>query len=255
MKEYFPHKYHARTEESLVRLLQKHGWEGYGIYWAIVEKVYQNDGYLEPDFECIAFDLRADEKMIKAVIEDFNLFQETKKGISSSEILENLKIRKEKSSKAQESAKARWQKGGSGVRTQCERNATAIRPQCEGNAIKEKKRKGEERKEDKSIIIKNNSEQVPKKSSENLEITGLLDHLKKILTIDDFKESQQWQRRYGLHLLNLGKKIGKDEFAARLSGLIDDDFKRKNLNSIKYLYGELKSFSGALRHSAILDLT
>ena len=57
----------------------------------------------------------------------------------------------------------------------------------------------------------------------------------------DFKESRQWQRIYAKHIFNLKEKIGKDEFMRRCDAVLGDDFKKRNCNSLKYLFGELKS--------------
>ena len=38
------------------------------------------------------------------------------------------------------------------------------------------------------------------------------------------------------------ERIRKEEFMLRLKWVLSDPFKRKNSNSIKYLYGELKSY-------------
>ena len=75
----------------------------------------------------------------------------------------------------------------------------------------------------------------------NQDITLLLSALQKTIKIDDFKESKQMQRNFGKHLNTLLGKIGREEFRKRLDKILSDDFKRKNCNSLKYLYGEIKS--------------
>jgi len=80
-----------------------------------------------------------------------------------------------------------------------------------------------------------------KKAYGNQEINKVLDTLKLATGMDDFKEPQKLQRQYGLHLTNLLKKIGKEEFRKRLNSILADDFKQKNCNSLKYIYGQLKA--------------
>ena len=75
----------------------------------------------------------------------------------------------------------------------------------------------------------------------NPDINKMLNYIKTGFALTDFKEPQKQQRQYACHLLNLGKKLGLEEFRRRLSVLVEDDFKSKNCNSIKYLYRELKS--------------
>ena len=75
----------------------------------------------------------------------------------------------------------------------------------------------------------------------NIEINKMLEALKEAIGIEDFADSRKWSRIYGKHCLSLMRKIGKDEFGGRLEAILTDNFKRKNCNRIKYLYGELKS--------------
>lgn len=103
-------------------------------------------------------------------------------------------------------------------------------------------------KNERTKEIKNNNNTLrAEQSSEivtygNLEINNLLTALKNSVGGSDFKESRQMQGRYAKYLLNLGKKIGKEEFSNRLREILQDDFKAKNCNKIAYLYGEMKSF-------------
>lgn len=75
----------------------------------------------------------------------------------------------------------------------------------------------------------------------NKDITLVLQFLKKVIGISAFADSAN-ERNIGKHMVGLIKNIGKDEFIYRLEKILDDDFKRKNCNRIKYLYGELKAF-------------
>lgn len=45
---YFDHDYSARNDQKILRLRARHGWEGYGIYWAILETMAEDStGYLD----------------------------------------------------------------------------------------------------------------------------------------------------------------------------------------------------------------
>lgn len=39
---YFSHDSNARNDEKILMLRAEHGWEGYGIYWALVEMMFEN---------------------------------------------------------------------------------------------------------------------------------------------------------------------------------------------------------------------
>ena len=131
MKEtfYFPHDYHARHDLKLESIiLSEVGVKGIGIYWCIVEMLYEQDGYIKVShIGRIANALRCEEISIKSVIFDFELFDNDDEKFWSRAVLSRLIERREKSEKAKSSANLRWN------------NANAMRTQCDGNAIKERK--------------------------------------------------------------------------------------------------------------------
>jgi uncharacterized phage protein (TIGR02220 family) len=131
---YFSHDYNARADEKIKLLIRKHGIQGYGIYWSIIEDLYNNANALRMDCEGIAFDLRVDEKVVKSIIEDFDLFIIEGEDFGSMSVQRRLDERDAKSRKARDSAKKRWNK-----------DANALPTHSERNAIKE--RKGKESKE------------------------------------------------------------------------------------------------------------
>lgn len=98
--EYFPHDYNASGDENIIKLLRTFGNQGYGIFWRIVEKLYQAEGLILADFELLAYDLRDDAKKIKRIIEDFDLFYRKGKQFGSYSVDRRLGERLEKSEKA-----------------------------------------------------------------------------------------------------------------------------------------------------------
>jgi hypothetical protein len=124
---YFSHDYTARTDAKIKKLLQKHGYLGYGIYWALIEDLYLNDNCIQYDIECIAFDLRTNEQIIESIINDFNLFDLTNNTFSSISVQKRMEKRNEKSEKASINASKRWN------------NATAMPSHSERNALNESK--------------------------------------------------------------------------------------------------------------------
>lgn len=145
---YFSHDYNARTDSKIKRLIAKHGMTGYGIYWAIVEDLYQNANALPTDYESIAFDIRSNKKTIESIVNDFELFQMNGEVFGSNSVQRRLDERSEKSQKAKDSANKRWDK-----------NANALQTQSEGNAIKGKERKVNDIKENE--ILKEVSVPLP----------------------------------------------------------------------------------------------
>lgn len=135
MKEtyYFSHDYNSRSDNKIKRLILKHGFLGYGLFWAIIEDLYQNANALRTDYESIAYDLRTDENTIKSIINDFDLFVFDKDNFGSLSVQRRLEERNQKSLKARESASKRWNKNKD--------DANAMPTQSECNAIKDNKEK------------------------------------------------------------------------------------------------------------------
>lgn len=140
MTEYFSHDYNARNDIKLKRLFMSHGVAGIGIYWCIVEMIYEGGGRIAKEMlPVIAFDLRTDEGIVNSVVFDFGLFEEEDGFITSESIQRRLGMRAEKSIKAKNSAKSRWNKSGTdadAMQTQCDGNASALRTHknCNANA-------------------------------------------------------------------------------------------------------------------------
>ena len=136
MNEYFPHDYKARSDDRMVSLTMSLGMEGVGIYWCIVEMLYECGGKMKrAECERIAFELRTDKGKVRAVL-DSTLFDKNRTYFWSKSVLRRLAVREEKSKKARKSAGFRWNG----------EDANALPTHSERNAIKEK-----ESKENKSM--------------------------------------------------------------------------------------------------------
>lgn len=108
---YFSHDYNAASDEKIVRLLSRHGMAGYGVFWRIVEMLYNNANELKTDYESINYELRASNiELIRSVINDFDLFIVEGDCFGSASIYQRLAERNEKSKKARQSVLKRWRK-------------------------------------------------------------------------------------------------------------------------------------------------
>jgi hypothetical protein len=140
---YFSHDYNSRNDEKIKRLIRKHGMLGYGVFWAIVEELYNNANALHLDYDGIAFDLRTESDVVYSVLHDFDLFVFNGDHFGSLSVQNRINDRKDKSQKARDSAYSRWNKN--------KNDANALQAQSDSNAIKERKGKeikGKEIKED-----------------------------------------------------------------------------------------------------------
>lgn len=130
---YFSHDYNARNDRKMIKLRLKLKMEGVGIYWSLVEMLYEEGGKIPfSDIPTIAHELRVKQGVIEQLLTGFELFENDGNIFWSNSVKRRLNKRLEKSEKAKASASHRWQ------------NANGMRTQNEGNAIKE--RKGKERK-------------------------------------------------------------------------------------------------------------
>ena len=126
---YFSHDYNSRTDDKIKKLIRKHGMTGYGVFWCLVEDLYNNANALQMDYEGIAYDLRTDAKIVESIINDFDLFCIDADGFGSQSVERRLDERNKKSETARQSAFKRWNK--------IKVDANAMRTQCDSNAIKD----------------------------------------------------------------------------------------------------------------------
>ena len=105
---YFSHDYDSRQDEKIKDLLYHYGFEGYGIFWALIEDLYMNENLLKCDYKRIAYEFRIDEIKVKSIINDFGLFTIEGENFYSSSINKRLTFRSEKKEKAKQSAEKRW---------------------------------------------------------------------------------------------------------------------------------------------------
>ena len=124
-KTYFNHDSTARNDYRIIKLRSKLGYEGYGLFWALLELLFTEENKLcIDDYDSLAFGLQCDSKILKQVIEDFDLFVIEDKWFYSKRLNKQIEEINTKSNKAKESASKRWN------------NAKAIRPHSESNASK-----------------------------------------------------------------------------------------------------------------------
>lgn len=110
---YFQHDSNARNDDKMIALRMKHGAEGYGIYFMIIERLRESRDYMSvKDYNIIAFDLRVSSEKIKSVVEDFGLFVFTENGkhFYSESLNKRMEIKDERSISAKKAASARWNK-------------------------------------------------------------------------------------------------------------------------------------------------
>ena len=129
-KTYFPHDSNARNDIKLIKVRSKYGYEGFGIYFALVELLFtENNKLCVDDYETLAFGLNCNADILKDIILNFDLFIVDDNCFYSKRLDNTLDEINKRSLKASENAKKRWS------------NATAMLSHSNGNASKVKESK------------------------------------------------------------------------------------------------------------------
>ena len=173
-RQYFTHDVGAANDYKIIKLRSKLGAEGYGLYWLLVELLYQNNNALPYECDSIAFALQSQCDKIESVIRDFGLFEIVDNVVTCPSITRRLNEINERSEKAKMSAEARWNKSekannqadSTTKEGQCDRNATAMQTQCDSNAIN----KINKIKENKINNIYNNAQQKVVRSDKKFKV-------------------------------------------------------------------------------------
>ena len=143
-KTYLQHQSNSFTDIKVIKMRSKLGMEAYGIFWALLELLFNEENKLcIDDYAVLAFSLQCDEDKLKSVIEDFDLFIIEDGCFYSKRLNNHIDTINSKSIKAKESASKRWN------------NANAKRTHSDSNASRV-----EYSKEDKSKVKKNNKKGV-----------------------------------------------------------------------------------------------
>lgn len=127
---YFPHDSNARSDNRIIALRMRHGWAGYGLFWALVEKLRDSSDYrLAADFDALAYDLRTESDLLRSIVSDFGLFALDDDGrFSSPSLLRRMEIKDDRSARSREAALTRWR------RERCVDNADALPATSDGTA-------------------------------------------------------------------------------------------------------------------------
>lgn len=151
---YFSHDSNARNDDRIIAMRMRHGMEGYGIYWAIVERLRECSEYTSvKDYNVISFDLRTSAEKVKSIIEDFGLFTFTDDGkrFYSDSLNRRMIFMNERSGKARDKAKKRWE-NAKNMLQHTKTDATALLQHTKTDAIKGNEIKGNESSNTPSIF-------------------------------------------------------------------------------------------------------
>lgn len=156
---YFSHDYHARTDGKLIKVMMKQGVSGIGIYWCLIEMLYENEGIISVnEYERIAFELRTNVDSITGMIHDFGLFENDGEFFWSESVNRRIQHLKNKSIKARESVNLRWKRKENTNVLQSNNDSNTIKyNEIKSNEIKSNKIKVNNIKQNKDIELSNDN--------------------------------------------------------------------------------------------------
>ena len=144
---YFSHDCNARTDEKILKLRAKFGWEGYGIFWAIIETLAETtDGYFDLDDEAIgglSLSVGVAKDKLKEILDyliKIKLLSTNNSQFFSVRLLEHIELRKSFVIAGRKGAESRWK--NKGANRGANRGANA--KERKGKEIKGKEIKSEE---------------------------------------------------------------------------------------------------------------
>ena len=108
-KTYFNHDSTARNDYRIIKLRATLGYEGYGVFWALLELLFTEENKIcINQYEILAYGLQCDSNVLKQVIEDFDLFVIEDGCFYSRRLNNHIEEINNKSKKAKESVNKRW---------------------------------------------------------------------------------------------------------------------------------------------------
>ncbi len=214
---YFSHDSNAITDTKILNMRADYGIEGYGLFWAIIEMMRNEDEYKLQKDEKIYRAIKTltntsidIEKYVQDCINEYELFKEEDGYFYSNSLLRRMKEKERKSVIAKEKAEKRWNTNATAMQQQCSSNANKVK-ESKVNKNKINKKEQEEKTHFADFVTMTNAEHEKLVSTYG---TDFVDQCIKIL--DNYKGSK-------------GKEY-KSDYRAILSWVVDELKKRKQEN-------------------------
>jgi uncharacterized protein YdaU (DUF1376 family) len=107
-KHWFKHDFYTCNDHKMQKLDFKYPIIGYGIFFKVVEILYQNDGKIEYDLDFISHSLNYKKEIVLSVLNDFDLFVIQDDFLFNKRVTRSILEITEKSQKARASANKRY---------------------------------------------------------------------------------------------------------------------------------------------------
>lgn len=180
---YFSHDMNARNDEKILTLRSEYGWEGYGIYFALLEMLFETDDTKLniTNIKSIAFSLNIKEKKLTEIINfciKIKLFEKDekffwseslkrRKGIFERKIEQTRQAGIKSAEKRKEKRQQTLNESATDVEQTCNEKSTNKRKEKE---IKENKIKEEEKEEKLQVVINEYENNIAPATAMTIEI-------------------------------------------------------------------------------------
>jgi hypothetical protein len=194
---YFPHEIQTRNDEAVMELIECEGASGYGIYWALMEYLRTQDGYIGKTvaIKTIARQMRTKPNKVDSVLRNYGLFVVTENTFRSAKMEKVMKPLDDKRKTMETRHKVTVQ----AMPKQCKGSEEAVTGQKMDNSLEinatsskntsiVKKSKGKERKEDTSSPISSSS--TAEAAEEKVLSSSFVPTWERY--IDELKDDEQW---------------------------------------------------------------
>ena len=111
---YFDHDDGAHCDTKIIRVKRKFGYQGYGVFWLVLEVLHQNEGFVTDDIlDDVMYQERIDEEWFEQFIDfcvSIDLFRRENGVLYSERMLTDIQAFKQLAEKRKAAINSRWNK-------------------------------------------------------------------------------------------------------------------------------------------------
>lgn len=245
---YFQHDYNARNDPKLQALIVEMGVAGIGIYWCLVEMLYEQDGEMPiSSIKSIAYNLHVKQKTVERVIKDFGLFdydddksenvEKSPKMFRNKSVLKRLNRIIDISEKRKRAIETRWKS---------KRNSESNEYKCNTNEYKNDTNEVQTEYKSNTPIIK---EKEIKEKEIKEEGSSLRSEPLSTKTVDAQAEETK------VEFVKSEEEIYLDDFCRKVADYFNEKMQGKEITKIKQLTSARKaSIKARLKESSEADV-
>ena len=219
---YFPHEIRTRNDEAVMELIECEGSSGYGLYWALMEYLRTQEGYVgkRVAVKTIARQMRTKPHKVESVLINYGLFivdGNTFRSAKLESVMEPLDDKRK-------AVEAKSGRSIAAVQEQCSGSAEAVSEQNLDNSLETNSDSSENASLIKKNKVKENKEDTSSISSSSAEAAEEETKLVKYVPaweqyVDSLQQDEQWKE-----LMAMRTGLKKDFYT--LYPRIVENFKR-----------------------------